>query len=181
MLKTNLGKEKLLIFSIYKPPNINNSTFLNELYNVTTFYSTLYKNCVLLGDLNIVRDNTQLQNFCESFLLEHLIKKPTCYKGDNPTGTDHIITNVPKRFMKSIVLETGISDHHKMIMTIFRSTAKGKHKTVYYRCYKKFNLDQFQTELKEKLDEISNNSFDIFLEEFKACLDKFAPLKEKKK
>ena len=35
-------------------------------------------------------------------------------------------------------------------------------------------------ELKEKLDEISNNSFDIFLEKFKTCLDKFAPLKEKK-
>ena len=83
--------------------------------------------------------------------------------------------------MKSMALETGISDHHKMIMTIFRSTfAKGKPKTFYYRCYKKFNLEQFQMELKEKLDEISNNSFDIFLEEFKTCLDKFAPLKEKK-
>ena len=35
-------------------------------------------------------------------------------------------------------------------------------------------------ELKGKLDEISSNSFDIFLEEFKICLDKFAPLKEKK-
>ena len=34
--------------------------------------------------------------------------------------------------------------------------------------------------LKEKLDEISNNSFDIFLEEFKTCLDKLASLKEKK-
>ena len=83
--------------------------------------------------------------------------------------------------MKSMTLETGISDHHKMIMTIFRSTfAKGKPKTFYYRCYKKFNLEQFQMELKEKLDEISNNSFDIFLEEFKTCLDKFAPLNEKK-
>ena len=35
-------------------------------------------------------------------------------------------------------------------------------------------------ELKEKLDEVSNNSFDIFLKKFKTCLDKFAPLKEKK-
>ena len=35
-------------------------------------------------------------------------------------------------------------------------------------------------ELKEKVDEISSNSFDIFLEEFRTCLDKFAPLKEKK-
>ena len=79
-----------------------------------------------------------------------------------------------------MALETGISDHHKMIMTIFRSSfAKGKPKTFHYRCYKKFNLEQFQMELKEKLDEISNNSFDTFLEVFKTCLDKFAPLKEK--
>ena len=80
-----------------------------------------------------------------------------------------------------MALETGISDHHKMIVTIFRSTfAKGKPKTFYYRCYKKFNLEQFQMELKEKLDEISNSSFEIFLEEFKRCLDKFTPFKEKK-
>ena len=80
-----------------------------------------------------------------------------------------------------MTLEIGISDHHKMIMIIFRSTfAKGKPKTFYYRYYKKFNLEQLQMELKEKLVEISNNSFDIFLEEFKTCLDKFAPLKEKK-
>ena len=83
--------------------------------------------------------------------------------------------------MKLITLKTGISNHHKMIMTIFRSTfAKGKPKTFYYHCYKKFNLEQFQMELKEKVDEISNSSFDIFLEELKTCLDKFAPLKEKK-
>ena len=66
-----------------------------------------------------------------------------------------------------------------MITTIFRSTfAKGKPKNCYYRCYKKFNLEQLQMELTEKLDEISNKSFDTFLEEFKTCLDKFAPLKE---
>ena len=80
-----------------------------------------------------------------------------------------------------MALETGISDHHKMIMIIFRSTfAKGKPKSFYYRCYKKSNLEQLQIQHTEKLDEISNNSFDIFLEEFKTCLDKFAPLKEKK-
>ena len=45
-LEINLGKEKLLIFGTYKPPNINNSSFLNELYNAITFYSTLYKNCI---------------------------------------------------------------------------------------------------------------------------------------
>ena len=68
-----------------------------------------------------------------------------------------------------------------MIITIFRSTfAKGKSKTVSYPCYKKFNLERFQIELKEKVDEIFNTSFDIFLEDFKLCLDKFAKFKEKK-
>ena len=59
--------------------------------------------------------------------------------------------------------ETGISNHHKMIMTMFRSTfAKDKPKTFYYRCYKNFNLEQSEMELKAKLDEISNN-FDIII------------------
>ena len=59
----NLGKQKQLIFGIYKPPNVSKNSYLNELYHAITFYSTLYKHCVLLGDLNIVRDNIQLQNF----------------------------------------------------------------------------------------------------------------------
>ena len=81
-----------------------------------------------------------------------------------------------------MALETAISDHHKMVMTIFRSTfAKGKSKTFYYRYYKNFDLEQFQMELQERLDEISGNSSDIFHEEFRTCLDKFAPLKVKKK
>ena len=91
---------------------------------------TLCIKIVFRFDLNIVHDNTQSQNFCESFLFEHLIKKLTCNKGDTPTGIDHITTNIPKRFMKSMALETGISDHHKMVMTIFCSTfAKDKPKT----------------------------------------------------
>ena len=43
-----------------------------------------------------------------------------------------------------MALDTGISDHHKKIMHIFCSTsANGKPKTFYYRCYKKFDLVHF--------------------------------------
>ena len=52
--------------------------------------------------------------------------------------------------------------------------------TFYYCCYKKLNLVQFQIHLKEKLDEISNNLLDIFLEESETCIDKFSPLEQKK-
>ena len=57
---------------------------------------------------SIVRHNTQSQNFCEFFLFELCIKKSTCYKSDTTTDNDHIITNITKRFMKSMALETGI-------------------------------------------------------------------------
>ena len=74
-LENKSRKRKLLIFGTYKPTNISNRSLLNELCNAINFYDTLYKNCVLLGDLNIVRDNTELQNFGESFLFQHFIKK----------------------------------------------------------------------------------------------------------
>ena len=68
-----------------------------------------------------------------------------------------------------------------MIMTIFPPNfSNGKPKTFYYCCYKKLNLVQFQIHLKEKLDEISDNLLDIFLEESKTYIDKFVPLEQKK-
>ena len=67
-------------------------------------------------------------------------------------------------------------------MTIFCSTfAIGKPKIPTIIVKKKFNLAQFQMELKEILDVISNNSFDLFLEESKTCYNSFVPLNEKKK
>ena len=62
-LEINLRKENLLIFDTYKIPNLNNGSTLNELYSARTFYDALNKNCALLDDLNIVRDDTKLQNF----------------------------------------------------------------------------------------------------------------------
>ena len=35
--------------------------------------------------------------------------------GTNPSSVDHIITNMTSLFMNSCTVETGISDHHKLI------------------------------------------------------------------
>ena len=62
--------------------------------------------------------------------------------------------------------------------TIFRSTfLKAKIKAIYYCYYKKFNLEQFQVESQEKVDEIWNNSFHILLKEFRTYFDEFTPFK----
>ena len=84
--------------------------------------------------------------------------------------------------MKPMALETGILDHHKMIYILKKvlHLQKINPKLFTSTAIKSSIKNSFKWNLKKKLDEISSNSFDIFIEKFKTCLDKFAALKEKK-
>ena len=81
--------------------------------------------------------------------------------------------------MKSQTLEVGISDHHKMIMTIFRMTiAKGDNKTLNYRCYKKIDTHKFENDLLISIKDSENLKH--FSDEFQTVLNLLAPIKKKK-
>ena len=59
-------------------------------------------------------EEANMKSFCENYNLKSLIKQPTCYKNPNkPT----ILTNVPRMFQSTCVLETGLSDFHLMTVT----------------------------------------------------------------
>ena len=74
--------------------------------------------------------NKFLNYFNKTFNLKNLINEPTCFKSQNPSMIDLILTNHRSSFMKTSELETGISDHHKMIFSILKDTfAKGPPKT----------------------------------------------------
>ena len=89
-----------------------------------------------------------------------------------------ILEKHSKCFKKSMTLGKGISDHHKRSWLFFvlhlLQNVNPKIASI------KSSIWKYQIELKENLDEIYNNSFDIFLEEFLKCPDKFAPLNDKK-
>ena len=52
--------------------------------------------------------------------------------------------------MKTLTFETGVSDHHKLIGTMLRSTfTKGKPKEMFYRCYRNFDNKKFEEELQK--------------------------------
>ena len=111
---------------------------------------------------------------------EHLILKPTCFKGLVPSTIDLLLTNHKQSFMRSDVHETGISDHRKMMMSVLRKTfAKGKPKTVFYRCYKNFDQDSFNKTLKNRIS-LPNLSFENFFEIFQPTLDFFVLINKKK-
>ena len=115
-----------------------------------------------------------------SFDLESLTNSQTFYKSTNPTCIDLIRTNKRNHFMKTTAFETGLSGHHKLITTILRKTiGKDNSKKMFYRDYKRFDQNKFETELKLKLNSQTNLGYSTFPAVFLEILNKIVPVKVK--
>ena len=86
-------------------------------------------------------EETNMKSFCENYNLKSLTKQPTCYKNPNkPTCIDLILTNVPRMFQSTCVLETGLSDFHLMAVTVTKKTFKKmRPRVINYRSYRDFS------------------------------------------
>ena len=108
------------------------------------------------------------------------------FKKTTGTSIDILLTKRPRSFLKTGIFETGITDHHKLILSFFRSYfLRIPPKTIQYRKYKTFNESSFLHELDQELlkgDMYKNNRdmFSTFTETFRRVLDKHAPLKTKR-
>ena len=70
--------------------------------------------------------------------------------------------------------------HHKLVSTILKSGSfKGTPEIKIYRSYKKFELENFNRILKDKLENLTNHSYAEFYKVFLKELNKHAPLKKK--
>ena len=64
----------------------------------------------------------------------------------------------------------GVSDHHKLVGTIPKSTfTKGKPKKIICGCYNNFDNEKFEEELKSELSSVQD--FESFHLAFKTTLD----------
>jgi len=98
---------------------------------------------------------------------------------------DYILTNHPGSFQKSSLIETGTSDHHKLVITFLRAHfQKIPPKNIIYRNYKYFDQCKFLSDLKEisfgNIYSGHKDAYDILTNKFKELVDKHAPQKEKK-
>ena len=82
-----------------------------------------------------------------------MTNKPTCYKNpDKSTCIDLILTNCLGSFQNFSVIETGLSDFHKMIVTVIKTTyRKIEPRVINYRNYKSFSYEGFRESLLENL------------------------------
>ena len=109
----------------------------------------------------------------------NLIKEPTCFKG-SPSCIDLIITNRKPYFKKTCLIETGLSDFHKLTVVSLKSQIlKAPPKRKLYRDYKTFDENNFNNDLKSKLDTINNLDYITFEDIFISVLNTHAPIKTK--
>ena len=136
----------------------------------------------LESDFDTVETDQQIHTYTYSCDLRNLVKEPTCFRADNPRCIDLILTNWYRSFQHITTFETGLSDFHKMIVTVLKPTYKKTGPTVInYGDYKNFSEQTFKRELKEELDSIETTDLDYssFQNCFEKLLDKHAPMKTK--
>ena len=89
-----------------------------------------YYNIVIIEGFNKEIGENTMNTFCERYSLSSLIKQPTCYKiPANSSCIDLILTNSPCSFQNSSVVETGLTNFHRMIVTVLKTPFQRLHCT----------------------------------------------------
>ena len=184
-IELNFRKKKWLLSCSYNPNRNTITDHLEILRRNLDLYSAHYENLIIIGDFNTDINQSCMKSFCESYTLSSLIKEPTCHKNpQNPSCIDLILKNSPYSFQNSCAIETGLSDFHKMTVTVMKTTyEKLKPRIANYRDYKNFCNDTFRQKLLEKLvtENINTNcsGLEKFLQICVNTLNNLAPCKKK--
>ena len=93
-----------------------------------------------------------------------LKKGALCFKNPkNPSCIDLFLTNTMRGFQETQVFETGLSDFHKLVVTVLKSTfPKSLPKMITYRSYKNFSNDLFGDDLNSFLSK-ENMTIDLLV------------------
>ena len=135
---SNLRKTKWLLICSYNPHKNNISNHLTNLSKIIGRNTSRYDKYLCIGDFNSGTSETALRNFFDLYKLKNLVRELTCFKtSDNLSCIDLFLTNCSRSFQDTLVIETGLSDFHKMNLTALKMFfTKQKHGTIFYRNYK---------------------------------------------
>ena len=183
-IELNLRRKKWLLCCSYNPKYSQISHHLQEIGKDLDGLTSRYENIVLMGDFNAEPTDTTLSDFCEIYNLKNVIKDKTCFKNPNkPSCIDLVITNRPKGFQNSMVIGTGLSDFHKMCITVMKMYySKQKPTIIHYRKFKDFNNNAFIKDLQALLCKTFNEEtipFEALRKSVNVTLEKHAPIRRR--
>ena len=164
-LEINLRKNRLLLVGTYhstsKEHGEGDEKYFQEIGLALDVYSRFDK-FLLAGDFNVKEDDTILEEFMADFHAKNLVKDPTCFKSiENPSCIDLFITNSYQSFRNTTTVATGLSDFHKMAVTVLKTTfPKAKPKIITYRT--PCDPQDLEIALKRNLDNMEEKTYECF-------------------
>ena len=160
-IEINLRKNKWLLCCSFNPHKNLILTHLNDIQVILDVQSSKYENFLLVGDFNCEPTDSKMIDFCQTYNLTNLIKDYTCFKNAlNPTCIDLMLTNKPKSFMRSTVIESDLSDFHKMTVTVMKSVfAKQRPDIIQYRDLKNFSNENYRHDLILEISKSKSNNY----------------------
>ena len=96
---------------------------------------------MLIGDFNAEDSELCLSQFLFERNAKNIVKEPTCFKSlSNPSCIALVITNSFSNFQNTKAISTGLSDFHKMVVSVLKHTFhRSVPKELVYRDYKNFD------------------------------------------
>ena len=176
-VEINFYKSKWLLFGTYHPPTQNKNFYFENVGHALDLYTQNYDRILSAGYLNAVENEIILSNFIQLYDMRNLVKENTCFKSiENPSYVDLFLTNCSRSFQNTLAISAGISDVHKMIVTVLKTTFKKvEPKEIVYRSFQ--NFAEYIHHLKICL--VNCQSIIEFESKFLGVIDKHAPKKKK--
>lgn len=148
---------RVLIGTIYHPPNSNFDEFHESLRVILSVIQREGKTCYLMGDFNLHmvehESNAQgqaLLDLLHSNLFLPLIDKPTRVCSTSSSLIDNIFTNHVSGDLVNGVFHTDVSDHFPVFTLLFPETNLITQQTVKYRVFSERNKARFQSLLQDE-------------------------------
>ena len=147
----------------YHPPFQSNQYYFNNLNRSLDTYIN-YEKILLVRDFNAQTTDQYLSSFLYQHELSSIVKESTCFKNvSNPSCIDLFLTNSALSFQHTLTVSCGLSDFHKLVMTVLKTTfSKNKPREIVYRNYKYFNSQNFNDELQFVLSKENTDSCSKF-------------------
>ena len=166
-----IWEKKWLLCCSYNP---NKNKILSHLHVISKALDDLskkYGNFILLGDFNNEPEEKNMSDFPKYLPFKNTVKQKTCFKYPvRLTCINLIPTNSSRSFQDTCTVETGLSDFHKLVVTVVKLYffPKQKPNIQTFREYKRFQNDLFRSELDYALSkhDVCHFKFEHFLNIF---------------
>ena len=187
------NKSKILVSSVYRPPNVEVKDFISKFESLLDYSCSEEKETLIFGDLNcdlaakkLSADTKELCMLFKVYQFIQLIKEPTRIVERSSTLLDLAFTTDQGKISDSGVLECSISDHSLVYIIRKARPPRGPIKTIKCRSYKNYSTPNFVRDLHSASWDLINTSLTVdeawttFKDTFITIADRHAPTRTRR-